>query len=97
MLCHCRSKDDDKPSFSLHPCLRDRNTELTYLRHICDYILILTLPPEAARISSLRYILREVLAGLGTSQVFAEKELTSIENFLSCKIKNEANVKLEVF
>ncbi|XP_076809566.1 sorting nexin-25-like isoform X2 [Clavelina lepadiformis] len=55
---------EQKPMFTLHPCLRDRNTELGYLRQICDYILILTLPPESARITSLRYILREVLAGL---------------------------------
>ena len=54
--------------FTLHPCLRDRNTELGYLRQICDYILILTLPPESARITSLRYILREVLAGLGNAK-----------------------------
>nr|XP_026696627.1 sorting nexin-25 isoform X2 [Ciona intestinalis] len=58
------SPEDVKPSFTLHPCLRDRNTELTFLRHICEYILILTLPPEAARISSLRTILREILSGL---------------------------------
>jgi len=60
-----RNPDDSKPLFHLHPCLRDHHTELTYLGQLCEYILILTLPPESARISSLRFILREVLAGLG--------------------------------
>nr|CAB3266459.1 sorting nexin-25 [Phallusia mammillata] len=58
------SPEEVKPTFTLNPCLRNQNTELAFLRQISEYIIILTLPPESAKISSLRYILREVLAGL---------------------------------
>ncbi len=48
--------------FLLHPSLKDRESELSYLRSASEALLYCVLPPSDAHCPSLRYILREILA-----------------------------------
>ncbi len=48
--------------FLLHPSLKDKESELDYLRSISEALLYCILPPSDAHCPALRYILREILA-----------------------------------
>lgn len=47
--------------FLLHPALKDKTTELNFLRSVAESLLYCILPPSDAHCAALRYILREIV------------------------------------
>ena len=57
--------------FLLHPCLKDKESEMKHLRICAEALLYSLLPAHDSNCPALRYILREIVAGslfLGTAE-----------------------------
>ncbi|CAC5383523.1 SNX25 [Mytilus coruscus] len=61
-LCSA-SKGPDHRKFILHAWLANEDTELEFLRKLCDAFLIVLLPSHYRGCISLRHLLREILTG----------------------------------
>jgi len=61
-LSDTRNFSENALPFVLHPCLTNRNEELEYLRKASEVLLYCLLPPKNSRCSTMRYLLREILA-----------------------------------
>ena len=61
-LSDTRNFSDNALPFVLHPCLTNRAEELEYLRKASEVLLYCLLPPKISRCSTMRYLLREILA-----------------------------------
>ncbi|KAL9971473.1 hypothetical protein ACROYT_G017639 [Oculina patagonica] len=61
-LADTRNFSDNALPFVLHPCLTSRAEELEYLRKASEVLLYCLLPPKNSRCSTMRYLLREILA-----------------------------------
>ena len=61
-LADTRTFSDNALPFVLHPCLKSRADELDYLRKASEVLLYCLLPPKISRCSTMRYLLREILA-----------------------------------
>lgn len=61
-LADMRTFSDNALPFVLHPCLKSRAEELDYLRKASEVLLYCLLPPKNSRCSTMRYLLREILA-----------------------------------
>ncbi|XP_052089463.1 sorting nexin-25-like isoform X1 [Mytilus californianus] len=61
-LCSA-SKGPDQRKFILHAWLANEDTELEFLRKLCDAFLIVLLPSHYRGCISLRHLLREILTG----------------------------------
>ncbi|XP_057312986.1 sorting nexin-25-like [Hydractinia symbiolongicarpus] len=48
--------------FLLHPCLKDKDSEIKYLRTCAEVLLFSLLPESNSDCSAMRYILREIVA-----------------------------------
>ena len=49
--------------FLLHPCLKEKNSEIKYLRTIAEAFILCLLPSNDSQCMPMRYILREIIAG----------------------------------
>lgn len=61
-LADTRTFADNALPFVLHPCLKSRAEELDYLRKASEVLLYCLLPPKISRCTTMRYLLREILA-----------------------------------
>lgn len=61
-LADTRAFSDNAIHFVLHPCLTSRAAELDYLRKASEVMLCCLLPQKNSRCSTMRYLLREILA-----------------------------------
>ena len=61
-LADTRTFSDNALPFVLHPCLKSRAEELDYLRKASEVLLYCVLPPKNSRCSTMRCLLREILA-----------------------------------
>lgn len=61
-LADTRTFSDNALPFVLHPCLKGRAEELDYLRKASEVLLYCVLPPKNSRCSTMRCLLREILA-----------------------------------
>ena len=60
-LSDARTLPGQTSPFLLHPALKDRMSELVFLRSAADSLLYCILPPNNAHCPALRYILREIV------------------------------------
>ena len=61
-LADTRTFSDNAIPFVLHPCLASRAAELDYLRKASEVMLYCLLPQKNSHCSTMRYLLREILA-----------------------------------
>ena len=64
------SKGPEKRKFVLHSWLANEETEVQFLRKLCDALLILLLPSHYRGCISIRHLLREIITSSGTSNVY---------------------------
>eukprot|EP00794_Sanderia_malayensis_P007412 gene7412-8232_t len=61
-LSNARKYPGSTLPFLLHPSLKDKESEIVYLRSAAEALLYCVLPPNDAHCPAVRYILREILA-----------------------------------
>jgi hypothetical protein len=65
-LCaSCREDDKIAKKFILQPWLENDETEMEFLRKVCEFLLLAVLPKEYAHCHTLRRMLREILTSSG--------------------------------
>lgn len=62
-LSDARSFPGQTTPFLLHPCLKDKMSEIKYLRTCAEALLVSLLPERNSNCAVMRYMLREIIAG----------------------------------
>lgn len=84
--------------FLLHPCLKERNSEIKYLRTIGESLIYCLLPDSDSQCDAMRFILREILASsliLGTAETICDPDYINqtLVYYLEDRVKIPPNEK----